>query len=179
MQWKYKWNQIFLFCKKKKLEILEKFIANAIRVFTIPGTRSFHQFTAIDNNTDGLKKCIIDSSFFKEHKFREDEVHQSFTIQISSFVAVAYEGAWWLGTIREINEAEKDVMVQFLHPKGPSTTFHWPNRDDFNFITFEDILCQITVPKPQTSSLRKFIIESNDLKLIYKKWLDFTPSSKK
>ena len=39
-------------------------------------------------------------------------------------------------------------MVQFLHPKGPSITFYWPNRDDINFITFEDILCQITVLKP-------------------------------
>ena len=60
-------------------------------------------------------------------------------------------------------------MVQFLHPKGPSTTFHWPNRDDINFITFEDIHGQITVPKPQTCSLRKYIIESNDLKLLNKK----------
>ena len=69
-------------------------------------------------------------------------------------------------------------MVQFLHPKGPSTTFHWPNRDDINFITFEDIHGQITVPKPQTCSLRKYIIESNDLKLINKKWLYFISSSK-
>ena len=70
-------------------------------------------------------------------------------------------------------------MVQFLHPKGPSTTFHWPNRDDINFITFEDIHGQITVPKPQTCSLRKYIIESNDLKLLNKKWLYFISSSKK
>ena len=91
------------------------------KVFTIPGTQSFHQFTAIDKNTVGLKKCSEDSSFFKEYKFSEDEVHQSFNIQISSYVAVAYEGAWWLGTIREINEAEKDVMVQFLHPNSKRT----------------------------------------------------------
>ena len=59
-------------------------------------------------------------------------------------------------------------MVQFLHPKGPSTTFHLTNRDNINFITFEDIHGQITVPKPQTCSLRKYIIESNALKLINK-----------
>ena len=45
-------------------------------------------------------------------------------------------------------------MVQFLHPKGPSTTFHWPNRDDINFITFEDIHGQITVPKPKNMFLK-------------------------
>ena len=56
---------------------------------------------------DWKKKCSEDSSFFKEHKFSEDEVHQSFNIQISSYVAVAYEEAWWLGTIREINEAKR------------------------------------------------------------------------
>ena len=68
----------------------------------------FNKFTAFDNNTIGLKKkCSEDSSFFKEHKFSEDEVHQSFNIQISSYVAVAYEEAWWLGTIREINEAKR------------------------------------------------------------------------
>ena len=84
-------------------------------------TQSFHQFTAIDNNTVGLKKYSEDGSFFKEYKFSEVEVHQSFNIQISSYVAVAYEGAWWLGTIREINEVEKDVMVQFLHPNSKRT----------------------------------------------------------
>ena len=45
-------------------------------------------------------------------------------------------------------------MVQFLHPKGPSTTFHLTNRDDINFITFEDIHGQITVPKPKNMFLK-------------------------
>ena len=127
-----------------------------------------------DKKWHSIKEILSD-----DEEYCEDEVHQSFNIQISSCVAIAYEGAWWLGTIREINEAEKDVMVQFLHPKGPSTTFHLTNRDNINFITFEDIHGQITVPKPQTCSLRKYIIESNDLKLINKKWLDFISSSKK
>ena len=45
-------------------------------------------------------------------------------------------------------------MVQFLHPKGPSATFHLTNRDDINFITFEDIHGQITVPKPKNMFLK-------------------------
>ena len=100
-----------------------------------------------DKKWHSIKEILSD-----DEEYCEDEVHQSFNIQISSYVAVAYEGAWWLGTIREINEAEKDVMVQFLHPIGPSITFYWQNRYD---------------------------IESNDLKLINKKWLDFISSSKK
>ena len=167
----------FFFSTKEEIEETRAFHCKRYeKVFTIPGTRSFHQFIAINNKTVGLKRCSEDISF-KEHSFSKDEVFQPFTIKLSSYVAVVYDGTWWLGNILEIDDAEKDVKVKFLHPKGPSTYFHWPIRDDTCFITYENVLCEINVPKPKSSSLRNYTIESDDINLINNKWLEFISSN--
>ena len=49
--------------------------------------------------------------------------------------------------------------------------------DSFCFITYENVLCEINVPKPKSSSLRNYTIESDDINLINNKSLEFISSN--
>lgn len=178
---------MFNFCKDKingitffyssKEEIEETRSKNKKRyeqVSTIPGTRSLHQFIAIDKNTVGIKRCSEEKTFAKQHRFnKEVEAVKPFNMKVSMYVAVVYDNAWWLGNILEIDEVEQDVKIKFLHPRGPASSFFWPTKDDFCYSPFENILCEITTPQPQSIFLRQYLIDSNDIALISNLWSKF------
>ena len=51
-------------------------------------------------------------------------------IKIMDFIACHYDSFWWIGLLKEINHAQGDILVKFMHPHGPCTTFKWPARED-------------------------------------------------
>ena len=59
--------------------------------------------------------------------------------------------------------------MKFMHPKGPSEFFFWPQRDDICFIPNHCILKIIDVPNA-IGSARKYSISKNDEKQIHLKW---------
>ena len=36
-----------------------------------------------------------------------------------------------------------DVNMKFIHPKGPSEKFFWPQQDDICWILIEDVYCEV------------------------------------
>ena len=76
---------------------------------------------------------------------------------------------WWIGIILEKNAVECDITMKFMHPKGPSEFFFWPQRDDICFIPNHCILKIIDVPNA-IGSARKYSISKNDEKQIHLKW---------
>jgi hypothetical protein len=34
----------------------------------------------------------------------------------------------------------RDTLIQFMHPDGPSPSFHWPHKDDICQVEMESIL---------------------------------------
>ena len=69
--------------------------------------------------------------------------------------------------ITEINQ-EGDSEVKFLHPKGPSAYFNWPQIDDYCFIANTNILKQLSVPQALSSSGRNY--EKAEIKEAQVKW---------
>ena len=52
--------------------------------------------------------------------------------------------------MKEINVEEKDILVKFMHPHGPSRSFHWPYKEDLCFIPMMHILTILDTPTTAT-----------------------------
>jgi len=39
---------------------------------------------------------------------------------IFDYVACIYDGTWWIGVVLEKNEEQLDVLIKFMHRRGPS-----------------------------------------------------------
>ena len=47
-----------------------------------------------------------------------------------SYVACIYDAKWWVGLVEEVDKCNNNILVNFMHPFGPSKTFIWPQRED-------------------------------------------------
>ena len=127
---------------------------------TIPGTRSFHYFTPLDEAAIGCKFVSCDSEYSYTHRFFElSKLVQVFAM---NYVACCYNFKWWIGIILSINEEWQDAEVKFLHPHGPAEKFFWPqDRDDICHVPFSQIICTINPPTPVTSG-RSYVLAGGD-----------------
>ena len=67
----------------------------------------------------------------------EEEVSKGFQISNMTpgkYVTCVYDGHWWVGSIREASEAQQDVLIQFMHPRGPAKSLFWPRREDLCWV---------------------------------------------
>ena len=127
------------FCVEKIPNIIFKFIAEAemknLRtahekrykyvINAVPGTRSYHQFIPLDRNRIGAKRCSSDDKFTCVHNFDMFYI-QDEDITIGSYAAVVHDENWWIALVLEKFVQERDVKVKFMHPKGPSRFYAWP-----------------------------------------------------
>ena len=73
---------------------------------------------------------------------------------------------------------EKDDLIticltmKFMHPKGPSKFYYWPQREDLCFIPNHCVLKIINVSTAMGSG-RKYSINNNDEDQIKLKWDQF------
>ena len=42
-----------------------------------------------------------------------------------------------------VSSEHGDVNMKFIHPKGPSEKFFWPQQDDICWILIEDVYCEV------------------------------------
>ena len=71
----------------------------------------------------------------------------------------------------EVDQENKDVSIKFLHPPYPSTSFHWPSRNDICWVPNIHLLCGILPPSTQTG--RQYQITKEDDAKIANSWKDF------
>jgi hypothetical protein len=176
---------MFEFCKSRIPNIIFKFVPkedmNQLRTLhadryngieqAIPGTRSYHQFLPLSSDRIGCKRCSDDDEFACVHDFKlvfclDEE------IVVGSYAAVMYDQCWWISLLMENDDEECDVKVKFMHPKGPSKYYHWPQRDDVCFIPHDCVLKIINVPIA-TGSARNYSIPENDERKIMEKCSNF------
>lgn len=142
----------------------------------IPGTRSYHQFTPISKNKIGAKRCSSDTNFECIHDFDKSYVEEV-SVSIASYAAVVYDEYWWVGLVLEKNDEEGDVTMKFMHPKGPSKFYYWPQRDDICFIPNHCILKNVEVPTA-LGTARKYSLSIQDEKAIKGKWIKYLEARK-
>lgn len=130
---------------------------------TIPGTRSYHQFTPISPSVIVAKKVSEDLDYAIHFDFKLITIEDEIPIQLAKFIVCTYDDKHWLGMVMEIDRDNADVQVKFMHPHLPSTSFKWPVRDDICWVPKPNILYVINAPVLQTVTGRNYQLEKNDI----------------
>ena len=63
---------------------------------------------------------------------------------IAGYIAVEYDGKWWIAYVNEIFPQSNEVSVNFLHPHGPSSSYFYSRRPDSLVVDLDDILVQLS-----------------------------------
>ncbi len=111
-----------------------------------------------------FKTTSNDTEFLGTFKFQCNQ--EPCKYEKSDFVSCLYDGLWWIGVIIEIDEAEMDCAIKFLHPPGPTTIFYWPARNDICRIPFCFLLSKVTFLKKRKR--RNYILREDDYENIIK-----------
>ena len=137
---------------------------------TVPGTRSFHQIIPTGVNLISCKRLSSDDFFICNHKFGESLTREEY--QTGKYVAVVYDQDWYVGLIEERDGDE--YMINFMHPRNPPGSVHWPARKDSCLTPLNNILCQIQVPDPSTNRAREFVLQDNESAEIIALFISFS-----
>lgn len=93
----------------------------------IVGTQKLHSFFPISEN-----QLLVKHYYYSVHQFIERVTAVDFITKTdltkieSGFVTIVYEDSWWLACILAKNNTTNEYKVSFLHPKGPASSFFYP-----------------------------------------------------
>ena len=79
---------------------------------------------------------------------------------IAGFVTCLHEENWWLACVLEVCSDNKEVKLTFLHPRGPSNSFKYPEPQ--NILPTDDIP---TLVDPKTRSGRVYSLTNREMTL--------------
>ena len=68
-----------------------------------------------------------------------------------------YDQKWYVGIVEDIERGDCEVQVSSMHPKGPSTSFFWPERVDEVWMHSSQILCVVESPNMTSYKSRVFV----------------------
>ena len=129
----------------------------------VPGTRDNHMFLSVSLSTIQVKHVSEDDFSFSVNVLntapqKSASKNLSQEPQLEKDYApgqyVANDSHWWLGNIIHVirlSSEFSDAKVQFLHPHGPATSFHWHQKNDTCWVPLEHIWC--VIPAPTTTGL--------------------------
>ena len=98
---------------------------------------------------------------FTHHFFKKVDHTEDYDLKLLDYVCCAYDNKMWIGIICDINKEEDDVLVKFMHPSLPNTTFTWPDREDMCWVLTNHVKCKISVPITLTG--RTYKLSNNDI----------------
>ncbi|CAF4952610.1 unnamed protein product, partial [Rotaria socialis] len=115
------------------------------------GIRSYHHFQPIDSATI---RCKITSDSLIHEDFSMTASRQSKLtyvklvmaindINMNDYVAVEYQGDWWLAMVQALETNLQELRVSFLHPPSPRTSFKFPVRSDELNIELRNVICLV------------------------------------
>ena len=85
---------------------------------------------------------------------------------LNEYIACYYDSNWWIGLIQEINQEERDVKINFMHPSVPSKSFTWPDRRNTCWVSNLNIFLKLK--PPTTTTGRTSYVEKKDYEQILK-----------
>ena len=106
---------------------------------TISGSRSAHHFTPTSQYSIQAKQLSVDTNIFIDHCFIDMPCPQDETVRLlkkNDYITCIFDGFWWVAVVDTVNEEEKDLTCNFLHPHAPSKQFNWPRSKDDGFVPF-------------------------------------------
>ena len=111
---------------------------------SVPGTRSFHHFSPIDENCIQVKGFSVQQAFGLLHNLSND-ININLSFKPNQYVACMYNGHWSIGVIVTVDDCNSDLDISFMVPHGPSRSFGWPKRENRCLVPFKYIVrCTLT-----------------------------------
>ena len=136
---------------------------------TIKGTRGFHYFKAISSTKLAMKRTSQDEEFSFEVNLELAPVSDDFlqSLKENEFLCVVYDKMWYIGVIKEVDNCNSDVLLDFMHPGGPSRTrtFHWPQKRDVCWVPCPHVLCKVDVPSRATTRGQYYLSKPSTKKI--------------
>ena len=141
----------FINLLKDELDATKSFLETRFQLAaTVKGTRAFHHFRPLSSTKLGAKRVSQDEHYALEVELNEDSENQEHVLQSeiiqNQFVCAVYDKKWYIGMVIELDKLNNDALVNFMHRKGPSLFFHWPQNKDCCWTPFQHILCTVDVP---------------------------------
>ena len=103
---------------------------------------------------------VCKESFAGRHNF--NSAIADIRPQKQDFIASFYDEHWWVGLVLDLDDESNDVLVKFMSPHGPSSSFSWPTRDDVCWVPGSAI--RILKTPSTTSSGRSYKLDASDSK---------------
>ena len=85
----------------------------------------------------------------KRHQTKLTDVKSVLTmndVNVNDYVAVEYQGKWWLGLVLTLEASLKELRVMLLHPSGPRTSFKFPVLPNVLNIELGNAICLLSQP---------------------------------
>lgn len=73
-------------------------------------------------------------------------------------VAAVYDSKWWIGEVLQVSAKNDDMQIKFMHPPGPTGSFHWPVPQDKCWVPLTEVLAGPIPIEPVGQSFRAFKI---------------------
>ena len=70
----------------------------------------------------------------------------------NKYVAAIYDGDWYLAIILHQDNSLREFQLKFLHPKGLSNFYHWPQHDDKCLLPMKNLLGILSEPPVPTNA---------------------------
>lgn len=93
------------------------------------------------------ENCSYEFDFVTQSNYQRSLTH----IKHGSYIAATYDNSWYIGVVEEIDTEHEDLKINFMHPKGPAASFHFPEHEDVCWIPCVHILCSIESPTLATA----------------------------
>ena len=119
------------------------------KVIIVPGTKSYHEFIPLSENTIAMKYCSKDQevattfSFLNEDKVSDDvnsNEEPSENVKALDFVSCYYDNYWWIGLILEKDDHQEDSRIKFMHPHETNPSLVWPSFENISWVPNNHIL---------------------------------------
>ena len=127
---------------------------------TIAGTQRLHGFKPLSKSILRAWEFSASSSAREVSVFKDTvrEAKVEFRA-IAGYIAVEYDGKWWIAYVNEIFPQSNEVSVNFLYPHGPSRSYFYSRRPDSLVVDVDDILVQLS---PTTVTGRTYHLSEDD-----------------
>ncbi|KAL5518045.1 hypothetical protein EMCRGX_G003713 [Ephydatia muelleri] len=128
---------------------------------TVPGTQRLHCFIPLSTETVEVRQFSTSTISRVERVLLKGSTTPCTPPPVAmGYVTVAYDNSCWLGYVIGVNELEGGVKVKFLHPRIPSSSFVYPNREDIMDMDPSDILTHVA---PTTATGRTYTLSRKEM----------------
>ena len=136
----------------------------------LPGTRSFHHFSPINENCIQVKRYSVQRAFDLSHNLSNDS-NINLSFKPNQYIACMYNGHWLIRVIVTFDNFNGDLDMSFIDPHDPTRLFSWPKQENRCLLPFKHVLYCISTLCTVTG--QQYNLMDKDTKLILESLSNF------